>query len=278
MNAAGARKKSGGRRCHTGDRDPFTGADMEIGCRHIGGRSIRRLPGPAGCETVAGFTLVELLVVIGIIAVMLSILLPVLGKSRARARELHCAANLRQLGACLVIYANQNRGWLPAEPTEHNPHLGLLQAMTDLGLTAAVFYCGEAEREEDFARAPTYTPVGQTDSVLPTPDNIAAGRITYLYWSFLANKCGGSPPKYWRQQQYFIPRTLTLSRAFTVTGQLPFTSAIASADSSQRWVACDFFRQGAPFPHDRQHAGGLNVLYLDGHVQLVTGSPSAAFR
>jgi prepilin-type processing-associated H-X9-DG protein len=47
---------------------------------------------------------------------------------------------------------------------------------------------------------------------------------------------------------------------------------------SERWVMSDFFRQGAPFPHGRSHASGLNVSYLDGHVSLMTGRPRANYR
>ena len=55
-----------------------------------------------------GFTLVELLVVIGIIAVLLSILLPVLGKARASAQQLKCMSNLRQLSITWVTYTVDN--------------------------------------------------------------------------------------------------------------------------------------------------------------------------
>jgi prepilin-type N-terminal cleavage/methylation domain-containing protein/prepilin-type processing-associated H-X9-DG protein len=57
-----------------------------------------------------GFTLVELLVVIGIIAVLLSMLMPSLNKARRQAERLACAANLRQCGLVLMMYANDNKG------------------------------------------------------------------------------------------------------------------------------------------------------------------------
>jgi len=60
-----------------------------------------------------GFTLVELLVVISIIALLLSILLPSLSAARARARQVVCAARLKEWGLAFNVYAMQNKGVLP---------------------------------------------------------------------------------------------------------------------------------------------------------------------
>jgi prepilin-type N-terminal cleavage/methylation domain-containing protein len=59
------------------------------------------------------FTLVELLVVIGIIALLVSILLPTLARARETAVRISCAANLHQIGVATFAYASDNRGALP---------------------------------------------------------------------------------------------------------------------------------------------------------------------
>lgn len=67
-----------------------------------------------------GFTLVELLVVIGIIALLISILLPSLGKARQQAQTAACMSNLRSIGQLVAIYQAENKGVFPPLSTYAN--------------------------------------------------------------------------------------------------------------------------------------------------------------
>ena len=69
-----------------------------------------------------GFTLVEILVVIGIISILMSMLLPALARAMVAARKVQCMSNMRQVFIALEMYADANKGWLfPMGPDEFNP-------------------------------------------------------------------------------------------------------------------------------------------------------------
>jgi prepilin-type N-terminal cleavage/methylation domain-containing protein/prepilin-type processing-associated H-X9-DG protein len=75
-------------------------------------KDVHFVPGKEDMRTRRGFSLVELLVVIGIIAVLISILLPSLSKARAQANFVKCQSNMRQIGIQLQMYLNDWNGWL----------------------------------------------------------------------------------------------------------------------------------------------------------------------
>ncbi len=230
-----------------------------------------------------GFTLVELLVVIAIIALLLSIVLPSLGRAREIAHEVVCRSNLRQVHLAATVYAqNDRQGRYPLEATEHNPHRPLLErlnAYEDDGLLKA-FYCPEAHFMEDGASDPDGgTPPGGVDSVIDTPDNRDIGNVTYVYWSFEKNKIEPSGHT-WRNPNVFFPRAVTLTGIRPVEHPPPQFQNARPAPS-EIWVFSDFFRQRGIFPHGRRggaDAGGLNIVFLDGHADIVFGRPRDNYK
>jgi len=103
-----------------------------------------------------GFTLVELLLVVGIIAILIAFLLPVLGRARETAKRIKCAANLRSLCQWSYAYAAQNRGWLPPIHDAGHPFPYFISnsapqywrdtVATDLGVGWDFFYCPSNDR------------------------------------------------------------------------------------------------------------------------------------
>jgi len=76
-------------------------------------RAISNSPEPTPQTHRLGFTLIEMLVVIGIITALLAILIPGLGKARAMARRMKCASNLHQIDVAMHLYLGDNKETYP---------------------------------------------------------------------------------------------------------------------------------------------------------------------
>jgi prepilin-type N-terminal cleavage/methylation domain-containing protein len=77
-----------------------------------------------------GFTILELLTVVATIAILASLLLPVLGKAKTKAQRTTCLSNLRQLSVAWMLYADDNHGFLPESYPLNNPEVWVLGDMT----------------------------------------------------------------------------------------------------------------------------------------------------
>jgi len=131
-----------------------------------------------------GFTLVELLVVIGIIAVLVAIMMPVLSKARAAANRTACLSNIKQVCNGVLMYCNDNHGYFPTcavwdDGVGYKPYPDdwvHWQANRNLDDSAIAKYVGHGDKLKSVLRCPADSFEGRK----PHP-GIVAGQGPYLY-------------------------------------------------------------------------------------------------
>jgi len=123
-----------------------------------------------------GFTLVELLVVIGIIALLIAILMPVLGRAREQANWLKCLSNLRQVGQAFMMYCNNNKGRFPRAGAGSDPADWIYWEDTPPGSNTA--------RDINLSPLAPYLGIPVNREVLKCPSDTGARRATTINYEF----------------------------------------------------------------------------------------------
>ena len=93
----------------------------------------------------AGFTIIELLVVISIIALLIGLLLPALGRARDSAKAVKCLSNMRSLGQAITLYHADERLTFP-QPAQETTALGAVAAGESLWFNAIDYYLQQTSR------------------------------------------------------------------------------------------------------------------------------------
>jgi prepilin-type processing-associated H-X9-DG protein/prepilin-type N-terminal cleavage/methylation domain-containing protein len=131
------------------------------------------------------FTLVELLTVIAIIACLVSLLMPTIAEVRQKAETLRCISNLKQIGAALLLNANDHNQRMPViEPWPSQPVYSpadgaqtMLQALSPYGVTNAVLQCPADLRGPNY-----FAKEGSSYQWFPMANGQSTQAIKSVFW------------------------------------------------------------------------------------------------
>lgn len=191
-----------------------------------------------------GFSLAELLIVIGTISFLMALIVPALGRARDQSKVIVCRSNQRSLLFGCLLYSGDNDSRLPVDKQLHNTHVGLIQDLSGGGYVeeSEVFYC-PSERSPDLKYS---------------EENFGKGDIGYFYYSF-----------------HERPTCRYLSTFFLK--KLPWPRLLRDTMPADKWVFSDSWFSNRPTAH-RWYKKGVNFVSLDGSVGMVKESPKRSFK
>lgn len=208
-------------------------------------------------KSAKGFTLVELLVVIGIIALLISILLPALNKARQSAQAVACASNLRQIGMGFEMYGNAQKQWYPMDvgvydwtwPDSSVVTLWYAYVSQYMGWNGNTSLTGFVyPRVLD---CPSY------DRTVDVQWSSTSANWTYVSYGYNYTYFG----------YYAFSAPSTQSRTFRRTQIKQPSDKIVVSDALYMLI---YPVLPSTYPLQPRHSGRCNVLFADGHVTSMT--------
>lgn len=193
------------------------------------------------------FTLVELLVVIGVIAILIALLLPALTRAREVAQRTACASNLRQTGMAMLMYYNEHGGELPQRPIvqHYEPHI-----IANTNYAASAEFANERmlgyTKSKDVWFCPANYQQRTAQQWWPSPSSaVIATTYQYLHWLHKGS---------WAMDKPSYRRL----RSDLVIGSDYLAAYDPTAQRLRVWNH-----------YERRGVEGMNILYGDGHVDWV---------
>lgn len=228
-----------------------------------------------------GFSLVELLIVIGIILLLLAILLPALNAAREHAKRVNCMSNMRQLTAAWLMYANDNRGRFCSSEIQDVTVTGVSSINGGAPVRNGFFWSWIADGEDhhDFTRGMLW-PYLKSTGVYLCPNDPFPPNTIYALNRFLAGSANipqGAQTFYTLSQVHFPDHTLVFIEAFADEDS-NFNDADDEQDGGPR-IESSFnppFYSANPFNfkfntapgkyHPLGLSNGTPISFIDGHV------------
>ena len=220
---------------------------------------------PLRCS--GGFTLVELLVVIGVIALLIGLLLPVIGRVRAQANRAVCLSNIKQLGQAILMYCNDNDEYFPTcgwwdEGLAYKPYPEdwvHWQANRNLDDSAIAHYVGRGEQLKSILRCPADRFESRKAAL-----GIMPGQGPYLYSYALNDGVGANLRTY--------PGRRTKITQWRAPGRkLLLTENRDQANTAPLWASNRLTqRHGKGMSGGQVIATRASMLFFDNHAESVS--------